>query len=207
VRAVTDSGGDEVLFERWAAGDTASGEQLFARHFDAIYRFFRNKVDSDSEELTQRTFLRCVEAQAGFRRMSSFRTFLFGIARNILREHFRERRRDDRLDFRSVSAADLGISAGTQIAASEEQRVLLAALRTIPVEMQELVELYYWEDLSIAQLAELLGAPPGTIKRWLWRARQRLARALEDMDLSEALQRTTLSSLESWAESLRTSKS
>jgi RNA polymerase sigma-70 factor (ECF subfamily) len=180
---------------------------LFARHFDAIYRFFRNKVDSDSEELTQRTFLRCVEAQAGFRRMSSFRTFLFGIARNILREHFRERRRDDRLDFRSVSAADLGISAGTQIAASEEQRVLLAALRTIPVEMQELVELYYWEDLSIAQLAELLGAPPGTIKRWLWRARQRLARALEDMDLSEALQRTTLSSLESWAESLRTSKS
>jgi RNA polymerase sigma-70 factor (ECF subfamily) len=194
---------DEALLAAWAEGDAGSGEALFGRHFEAVYRFFRNKVDRDAQELTQRTFLRCVELQARFEHRSSFRTFLFGIARNVIREYLRERSKAQRIDFATTPAVDLGVSMGTRIAESQEQRLLLLALRSVPLDVQELVELYYWEGLSVAELARLLGVPGGTVKRRLWRARQRLADALGTMEMSDELRRSTLSTLESWAASVR----
>ena len=48
---------DFELLEAWREGDQRAGKELFARHFDSIYRFFRSKVDDAAEDLTQQTFL------------------------------------------------------------------------------------------------------------------------------------------------------
>ena len=75
---------DMALLEQWRAGDREAGQALFARHFREIYRFFEYRVGGDADDLAQRTFLACVTARDQFRGLSSFRTFLFAIARNEL---------------------------------------------------------------------------------------------------------------------------
>lgn len=70
------------------------GEQLFERHFDAVYRFFSSKADaSEISDLVQQTFLACVEAVESFEGHSSVRTYIFAIARHQLFRHYRKRTR------------------------------------------------------------------------------------------------------------------
>jgi DNA-directed RNA polymerase specialized sigma24 family protein len=78
---------DLELLAAWRGGDRDAGGELFDRHFVSIRRFFRSKVGDDYEELVQRTFTRCVEGQQRFRGEGKFRSYLFAIAANVLREH------------------------------------------------------------------------------------------------------------------------
>ena len=102
---------DAQLLAAWAGGDKAAGEALFERHFEAVARFFRNKLPADAahEDLIQQTFLGCVEARERFRGEASFRSFLFAIAHRQLSKHWRTRSRD-RLDFQTVSVFELDAS-------------------------------------------------------------------------------------------------
>jgi RNA polymerase sigma-70 factor (ECF subfamily) len=124
---------------------------------------------------------------------------LYGIAHNVLREHFRAQAQGRVVDFAAVSVADLGMSIGSQVAASQQQLLLLFALRTLPLQSQELLELFYWEEIGVSELARILDMPAGTIKRRLWRARRLLEEALGRLEMSDALRRTTTSTLASWA--------
>ncbi|MEO8703160.1 MAG: sigma-70 family RNA polymerase sigma factor, partial [Kofleriaceae bacterium] len=151
---------DIALLDRWRGGDAEAGQSLFERHFDSIYGFFETKCEADADELTQSTFLACLRAKDQFRKESSFRTYLFAIARNELYRVLRERqRRDAKIDFELSSIADLVSTPGTRIARNQEHRQLVDALRKLPVEQQTLLELHYWEDMEIGQLAEIFDSP------------------------------------------------
>lgn len=194
---------DRELLAAWREGDAQAGERLFERHFDAIYRFFRSKLDGDVADLVQQTFLAAVEAQDSFRGASSLRTFLFAIARRKLYRHLRDRYRDQRLDFEVSSLVELGMSPASVQVERAEQRLLLEALRTIPVELQTIVELHYWEGLRGPELAEVLGIPEGTVRSRLRRALERLRAALAELAESSAVLESTTSNLDRWATSLR----
>src|SRR5690606_25043605 len=104
-----------------------------------------------------------VEGRERFRGQSSFRTYLFGVAHNVLRSHLRGRKREaDRLDFGVTSVFDLGLSPTVLIAARREQTLVLQALRRIPLEHQIVLELYYWESMTAKELGEILDVPEGT---------------------------------------------
>ena len=199
---------DEELLAGWRAGDAAAGRELFGRHFPAVFRFFRNKVDDAAEDLTQQTFLTCLRGQEAFRGDASFRTFLFVIARRRLYDHLRERQRrgggDAALEPGAASIADLhGVSPTRALALREEQELLLRALRRLPVDMQVAVELFYWEELPIPEIAAVLEAPTGTIKRRLQRARQELDAIMAELAGSEALLRSAVGDFDGWARGLR----
>jgi DNA-directed RNA polymerase specialized sigma24 family protein len=100
---------DLELLDLWRAGDAKAGDTLFKRHFDSVYGFFETKCSgADVDELTQATFLACVTSRDHFRKESSFRTYLFTIARNELYRLLRTRyRRDAKLDFEHSSIAQL----------------------------------------------------------------------------------------------------
>ena len=196
---------DFDLLQRWRQGDAAAGRDLFARHFDAVYRFFRNKVGAAAEDLTQQTFMGIVKAKESFRGDSSFRTFLFMVARKRLYSHLREHhRKRDPVEFHSASVADLGlVSPSRAVAVREEQKLLLKGLRKLPVEMQVALELFYWEDLSVAEIAEVLEVPLGTVKSRLQRARSRLDQVIGELAESEALRQSTMDNFEAWARDLQ----
>lgn len=195
-----------MLVDAWRGGDRAAGDRLFVRHFSAVDRFFRNKTTSaDIQDLVQRTFMACIERPQGFQGMSSFRTYLFGIAHNLLREHYRTATRARRHDGDELSVVEMGAGPSTILGAKQEQRLLLEALRSIPLESQVILELFYWEHLTGVQLGDVLGVPENTARSRLRRARAQVAEALKDLANSSALLASTLQDLDAWAQSLRAS--
>ncbi len=192
---------DTVLLEQWRSGNAEAGETLFQRHFDSIYGFFETKCEADADELVQATFLAILRAKDQFRAESSFRTYLFTIARHELYRVLRGRQRDGaRLDFELSSIAELVTTPGTKIARNQEHRHLLEALRQLPVEQQTLLELHYWEDMEIGDLATVFEAPQPTIRTRLHRARKALREKLESTAPPNVLE--TLESMDEWAKRL-----
>jgi RNA polymerase sigma-70 factor (ECF subfamily) len=195
---------DAELLEAWRGGDRRAGEELFERHFDAVARFFRNKIDHGIDDLIQRTFLACVETRDKFRGESSFRTYIFGVAHNVLGKHFRSKRRHgDRIDFGVTSVHDLSPSPSVIVAKHREQRLLLEALRRIPIEHQIVLELYYWERLPAPEVAQVVGCPEGTARTRIRRAKQLLEAEMEKLAVNKDQLHSTIVNLEGWAEGLR----
>ena len=195
---------DEQLLAAWRAGDREAGNQLFARYFSRVFRFFRNKIDRGVEDLVQRTFMACVEGRDRLRADTSFRSYLFGAAHNLLRAHLRSERsfaREEDVDLHPV--VDMGASPTSLLGVHEEQRLLLAALRRLPLGDQTLLELYYWEHLSGLELAAVLAVPENTARTRLRRARLRLEQELAELAAGSERLRSTVDNLERWAESLR----
>lgn len=197
---------DLELLQRWRGGDTDAGSELFERHFDALCRFFRNKVAAGDgvDDLIQRTFLALVEHRDQFRGDSSFRTYLFTVARNQLFAHLeRGRREQSRFDPLEQSMHDHGPSPTNVIAQRKEQRLLLQALRRVPVELQIVLELYYWEDLPAPELARVLDVPEGTVRTRIRRGRQLLEQRLVELGEGDDALHSTLAGLDDWARSIR----
>ncbi|MCA9662440.1 MAG: sigma-70 family RNA polymerase sigma factor [Myxococcales bacterium] len=196
--------GDRELVEAYMAGDRGAGKQLVDRYYGRVLGFFRNKAPAASNDLAQRTFLGCFEALGRLRDRSRFRSFLFAVACNQLRKHYRGKRRDgDHLDFTHVSAADLDPSPSGVIAERQEQRLLLEGLRRIPLDYQIVLELVYWEEMTAADVAATLDLPLGTAKTRIRRGRQLLEHALAELGSAGDVLTATISDLEGWAAGLR----
>lgn len=195
---------DFDLLDAWRDGDRKAGSDLFARHFDAVCRFFRNKVGEGVDDLIQRTFLACVESRDKFRKQASFRTYLFTLARHELYAHFKkDRRHRDRFDPLDASVHDLGPTPTAIVAKKREEQLLLQALRMIPVDHQIALELYYWENLPAPQLATVLGIPEGTVRTRLRRAKALVEEALSRLGAEPEPVQSTLADIEGWARSVR----
>jgi RNA polymerase sigma-70 factor (ECF subfamily) len=205
VAAVVQSTTDFELLERWGEGDRESGAKLFERYFGALFRFFENKAQDSIEDLVQQTLLACVEGRARFRRESSFRTYLFQTARFQLYAHYRSRnrRRSRELDFELTSVADLGTSPSGVIARKQDERLLLEALRRIPLEHQVLLELYLWEDLSASEIAEILEVTEYHVRSRLQLAHDGLRKQLAAMTGESCKLMDTVDDLQAWAKRTR----
>ncbi|MCY1054720.1 sigma-70 family RNA polymerase sigma factor [Nannocystis sp. SCPEA4] len=195
---------DYDLLRAWQAGDGRAGERLFRRHYKLVLRFFHNKVGASAHDLVQRTFLGCLEARERIRGDASFRGFVFGVARNVLFDHYRLARRDrEHIDFGSVSAEDLRPTPSSLIAQAREVELLLRGLRQIPLEAQIILEMYYWEGMRAHEIGEALGMPEPTVRTKIRRARLRLEQVIEETSASPALRRSTVEGLETWADKIR----
>jgi RNA polymerase sigma factor (sigma-70 family) len=195
---------DLELLDRWCAGDRAAGNALFIRHFDSVCRFFETKAGGDTEELVQETFLACVNRRDEFRRQSSFRTFLFAIARFELYGYWRRRARDGAaLDFTEVSLEQIVTTPVSRMARDQERERLLRALRSLPLEAQLLLELHYWEGMDSEKLAEVFDVAPGTARTRLFRARQALRERMAAAATDRASARASADAFDDWIASLR----
>jgi RNA polymerase sigma factor (sigma-70 family) len=176
---------DTELLDAWREGDPHAGSQLVERHFVALYRFFRSKLSGEVDDLVQQTLIGCLEARESFRGEACFRTLLFRIARRRLYDHFRERRKLQRIDFTSSSVLALGTTPSAALLRRDQVAIVREALRELPVEDQMLLELRYWEELSTEELAQVFEVMPGTIKSRQARARARLLERLRARGLVE----------------------
>jgi len=183
---------DSALLHAWQDGDQAAGTALVRKHFPLVYRFFRSKLDQDIDGLVERTLLICRESGERYREAPSMRAYLLGIARSqlLLCVHVYTQPR-----VRRAGEVARG-GAGPRPLRPEPERLperpqLLAALRALPVDLQIAVELYYWEDLAIDEVASVLDVPPGTVKSHLARARKELRDHLAGRTTPPLTTRTT----------------
>lgn len=189
----------------WRDGDRHAGRRLVERHLAGLGRFFSNKVghEHEAQDLAAETFERFAKALPRYRGDGSVRTFLFGIAHNVLREYIRRREREARRAAPLASMADLGPSPSVVYAKHHQQRLLLHALRALPLEHQVVLELSLFEDMSRAEIAEVTGTPAGTVAGRLRRARELLDERLAALSESPELLKSTTTDLAHWAQSLK----
>jgi RNA polymerase sigma factor (sigma-70 family) len=178
---VTDHTSDAQLLARWAEGCQHAGGELIDRHYAALDRFFHDKVGSEevAEDLIQQTLLACLEARDRFRAESAFKTFLLGIARNKLLVYYRNTRRRGTFDPHITSLCDLGTSPTARFARGELRSLLTRALHRIPLEMQIVLELAYWQELDGPALAAVLGVTVNTAYSRVHRAKAALSAELQ----------------------------
>lgn len=204
-RIVEPMRSDSELLDAWRAGQARAGAELFDRYYEPLSRFFANKVSGDASDLIQDTMMACV---TGVEKIGpgQFRGFLFGIAYNKLKKHYERLRIDGgRIDDQTMTSADLSPGASTMMARSAEQRLLLEALRRIPLAHQVVLEMFYWESFTSAEISVALGEPHGTVRTRLRRARELLEEAMASIADDPALLQRTSSDLDGWAAKVRAS--
>jgi RNA polymerase sigma-70 factor (ECF subfamily) len=184
---------DAELLARCRDGDQRAGRVVFRRHAPAVLRFFRSKLPAAAEDLTQDVFARLLRSPPDG---TNVRAYLFGIARNVLREVLK--RRLPQFDPATTSIADADRPTSTKL---HERRSLLAALVALPVDLQVTIELTYWEGLTSEELAVVLGISPSAARSRLTVARRRLRQALTKMFPKRAA--AELDDLEAWAAKMR----
>jgi RNA polymerase sigma factor (sigma-70 family) len=193
---------DEALIQAWCEGDQCAGEQLFRRYRTPIIRFFMRRISGNVDDLVQTTFLGLVENAQRFHG-TNFRAYLYGIARNTLLKHLRKAGRASHVDPDNETLAALDPSWTMLRAAHEDEKLLAAALRQLPINTQILLELRYWESMSIKELAELLEIEAGAVKVRLHRGRKRLEKELEQLAQSPRELRSSLYRISKWAQDVR----
>lgn len=195
---------DQELVTRWQHDDQQAGTLLLERYLESVVRFFESMTPPhNAGDLAQETFLAVAAGISKFEGRSTFRTYLFSIARRKLVDFYRKNSRKSAPDFEHFTAADgladlAGRSPISEIAQQEQQQALVRHLRKLSIKMQMALVLFYWEGLSIPEIAQVLDTPAGTIKRRLQRARQQLAELMSRSGIPGKQITTTLQDLEQW---------
>lgn len=173
---------DEELMAAYVAGDRAAFGTLFQRYAPRLQRLMQRDLGRTDEanDLVQQTFLQLHRARRDFRPDAKLRPWLFTIALNLKRQHFR------RLGRRPVTSLD-DDAAVEPVApgGGPEGRVrdlqLRAALGRLPEGQREVIVLHWFEGLSFREVAELVGASQSAVKVRAHRGYNRLRETMGEL--------------------------
>lgn len=199
---------DLELLQGWRRGDARMGAELFDRHKTAVTNLFRRNVRSkgDIPDLIQQTFLACIDARNDPQITGSVRGYILGIAFHTMTRFFRKSRNapelgtDEQLD---ATLASIEPDPEYLLQLSDQQRLLMKAIRRLKIEYQVILELNYWEGISCDDIAEILAAPKGTIRRRLQLGRDALEKKLGELADSPELLAATTMSLGAWKKQIQ----
>ena len=165
---------DEELVLAFLAGDRPAFDELFHRYRQPIWGFFRRRLSdaAEAEELAQETFLAVLKASRRYEARASFRSYLYGIAFNLLSA---ARRKTQRRGEVSLPALDDVAAAKSDPAAVLWVKQALAALDP---KDREIVMLREYDALDYAEIAAVVGIPLNTVRSRLFRARLALREKL-----------------------------
>lgn len=171
-------------------GDARAFDTLVRRHRESVFRLALSVLGpgGEAEEVAQEAFLRAHRSLRAFRREAKFASWLYRIAFNLaLNVKARARHRTphvpyDALDETLASSGD----PGDAVDGIGREQMLSECLSRLPEVYQAAVRLHYGMDHSVAEVAELLGAPVNTVKSYLYRARLLLRALLEERGYEDA---------------------
>jgi RNA polymerase sigma-70 factor (ECF subfamily) len=183
---------DETLLAAFAAGDAGAFAALYARHERPLFRFLRRSLGNDAaaEDLLQEVWLAVLRHAGGFEPRARFTTWLYGIARHRLIDHWRARREDVSLDAANdpvdgspalidTLAADPNGQPEVQALSRAQARAFMAAVEQLPPLQREAFLLHAEAGMTVEEVAQLTGVGHETAKSRLRYAMNRLRGALE----------------------------
>jgi RNA polymerase sigma-70 factor (ECF subfamily) len=165
---------DERLLNRASRGDEAAFLLLYERHRDAVFRFAYRLLGSTglAEDITQDCFLSLLRQPLKFdSSRASLRTYLLAAARNLSSKHFRHAGSELLVE---EPRLPVGAEPLRQLLDEELSSEVQRAVESLPPLQREALVLFEFEELSLAEIAEIVGADTGAVKARLHRARQRL---------------------------------
>ena len=177
---------DEALVAACATGDSAALGALIDRFQEPVYRFVARLLGSDGsdrDDLVQQTFVEIARSSARFRRRSTVRVWIFGIAANLTRNQIRSIVRQRKLETQLAAVPPLA-SSRPDVELERHQLVgkLRIALAELPHPLREALVLCEIEEMTAAEAADVLGTREGTVWRRVHEARRALQAALAQED-------------------------
>jgi RNA polymerase sigma factor (sigma-70 family) len=169
---------DEWLAIRCQLGEPDAFDALIDRWHDALWRYARRLTGSDdaASDATQDVWLRVLRGIGRLREPARLRPWLFGIARRALMDRLRVKYAAPEM----MDAADVDLAAGQPDDDLElEIESMQDAMARLPVVEREVLTLFYLRELTLAEVADILQVPVGTVKSRLFRARRLLRREID----------------------------
>lgn len=173
---VASTTSDEQLMLAFSKGSSYAFDELFSRYKQPIYGFFRRRIaeSTQAEELTQETFIGLLRAATRYEPRALFRTYLYAIGFKILRAHRRK------AAFRGTFFGQQNSSPDpSKRDATESGLWVRRAVEKLEAMDREILLLREFEQLSYAEIADLLQLPLNTVRSRLFRARTALRNLLE----------------------------
>ncbi|MFC4728898.1 RNA polymerase sigma factor [Coralloluteibacterium thermophilus] len=180
---MTNAPDDETLMLAYAQGRVAAFDALYQRHRGGLYRFLQRNLRNPAlaDEVFQDVWQRVIAARTRYRPDARFTTWLYQIAHNRLRDHWRaaEHRPDPPADAdaRLAAVVDPGTPDGA-VSRFEERRRLQRALDALPDEQREALLLRLEQELSLEEIAAITGVGRETVKSRLRYATDKLRTSL-----------------------------
>jgi RNA polymerase sigma-70 factor (ECF subfamily) len=182
----TDDASDESLVARVAQNDRHALQLLFGRHRQRVYRFALRLVGNraTAEDIVSEVFLELWRRAASFERRAQLSTWLLGITRNKALSVLRARV-DQPLDEAMAEAMpDPAITAEDSLQASERNALVRRCLERLSPAHREIVDLVYYHEKSVDEVAAIVGVPAATVKTRMFYARKRLAELVKDAGIT-----------------------
>lgn len=157
---------DEEWMQGLSAGDFQCAAHLFERYQVSLFNFFRRMgcEHAISEDLTQTVFERVIRYRASFRSDSSFKSWLYQIARNVSKDFFNKNRIKvaDFAEAEGIQETDAPMSA--QMEAAEDVQMLHQALAQLPDDQREILVLTRFQEMKYSEAAKVLGLTESNAK-------------------------------------------
>jgi RNA polymerase sigma-70 factor, ECF subfamily len=172
---------DEVLIGRIANGDRLAMQVLYARYHVRVFRFVVRLVrnEATAEDLISEVFLDVWRQAGRFEGRSTVSTWMLAIARFKAISALR-RRSDEELDDETAGAIeDLSDDPATVLEKKDKSVMIRKCLMGLSAEHREIVDLAYYHEKSVEEVAEIVGIPENTVKTRMFYARKRLAELLK----------------------------
>jgi RNA polymerase sigma-70 factor (ECF subfamily) len=172
---------DEVLIGRIANGDRLAMQVLFARHHVRVYRFVLRLLGDPSraEDLISEVFLDVWRQAGRFEARSAVSTWLLAIARYKALSAMRKRTDEELDEEQAASIADTADTPEEAIQKKDKSEILKECLTSLSAEHREIIDLVYYHEKSVEEVAEIVGIPENTVKTRMFYARKRLSELLK----------------------------
>ena len=180
-----DPAGDDVLLRSIAAGDAAALSRLYERHSRALFGYLHRLAGDrmTAEEILQDTMLAVWRSAGAFEGRAKVTTWLFGVARR--QAHNRLRGRTDPSPVVLPDRPDQGAGPEELAIAAAGGTPVAAAIDRLPEHHRDVIALVFVAGLPLADVAEVLAVPVGTVKSRLHHARAAVAAALTAQEVPE----------------------
>jgi RNA polymerase sigma-70 factor (ECF subfamily) len=172
---------DEWLVLRCQGWDTEALRELVARYEQRIWRHalhLTGRRDA-ARDVAQETWLAIVRGLPRLRDPASFRTWAYRIVARRSADWIRRQQRDRARQRQPAPQFETPTGSDRNLVDDDELAALREAIRTLPAHHRSVLDLHYRDGLSVAEIAVVLGIPPGTVKSRLHHARQTLRHTLE----------------------------
>jgi RNA polymerase sigma-70 factor (ECF subfamily) len=178
---------DQILIEAVAGGNKQALEQLFARHSARIYRFVLRITGNAalSEDIVSEVFLEVWRRPGRFEGKSQVSTWMFAIARNKALQALRSRGQKPSDEDGAADVVDGADDPEAVLHEKSRSIVLRKCLSRLSPIQREIVDLVYYHEKSVAEVAQIVGIPTGTVKTRMFRARSRIAELLAEAGLDD----------------------
>jgi RNA polymerase sigma-70 factor, ECF subfamily len=185
----TDKTSDAALVARVAEGDRQAFRLLFARHQPKVYRFVLRLVTNSAtaEDVVNDVFFDLWRQAASFEGRAQLSTWLLAIARNKALTAMRGRLHEPLDDAAAEAIPDPAGTAEEALDANQRGAVLRQCLTKLSSAHREIIDLVYYHEKSVDEVATIIGVPAATVKTRMFYARKRLAELLAAAGIDTAM--------------------